>query len=41
MGIDQGGHLNTEQPITAQSGKWFNAIHYGVRKDNGLIDYES
>jgi glycine hydroxymethyltransferase len=23
------------------SGKWFNAIAYGVRKDNGLIDYNS
>jgi glycine hydroxymethyltransferase len=22
------------------SGKWFNAIAYGVRKDNGLIDYD-
>jgi glycine hydroxymethyltransferase len=23
------------------SGKWFNAIAYGVRKDNGIIDYDS
>jgi glycine hydroxymethyltransferase len=23
------------------SGKWFNAFAYGVRKDNGLIDYDS
>jgi glycine hydroxymethyltransferase len=23
------------------SGKWFNAIAYGVKKDNGLIDYDS
>ena len=23
-----------------QSGKWFNAIQYGVRKDDGLIDFE-
>ena len=22
------------------SGKWFNAVHYGVRKDNGTIDFE-
>ena len=39
MGIDQGGHLTHGAP-PAQSGKWFNAIHYGVRKDNGLIDYD-
>ena len=39
MGIDQGGHLTHGAP-PAQSGKWFNAVHYGVRKDNGLIDYD-
>ena len=38
MGIDQGGHL-THGAAPAMSGKWFNAIAYGVRKDNGLIDY--
>ena len=25
----------------AQSGKWFNALHYEVEKSTGLIDYES
>ena len=25
----------------AQSGKWFNALHYEVEKETGLIDYES
>ena len=25
----------------AQSGKWFNAIHYDVDKKTGLIDYEN
>jgi glycine hydroxymethyltransferase len=40
MKIDQGGHL-THGAAPAMSGKWFNAIAYGVRKDNGLIDYDS
>ena len=31
MGIDQGGHL-THGAAPAMSGKWFNAIPYGVRK---------
>jgi len=39
MGIDQGGHL-THGAAPAMSGKWFNAIAYGVKKDNGLIDYD-
>ena len=40
MGIDQGGHLTHGAP-PAQSGKWFNAISYGVMKETGLIDYDS
>ena len=40
MGIDQGGHL-THGAAPAMSGKWFNAVAYGVRKDNGLIDYDA
>ena len=24
-----------------QSGKWFNAVHYDVDKNTGLIDYEN
>ncbi len=39
MGIDQGGHL-THGAAPAQSGKWFNAIAYGVDKTSGLINYD-
>ena len=39
MGIDQGGHLTHGAP-PAQSGKWFNAISYGVDKKSGLLDYQ-
>ncbi len=34
-----GGHL-THGAAPNQSGKWFNAIQYGVRKDDHLIDYD-
>jgi len=40
MSLNSGGHL-THGAKPAQSGKWFNAIHYDVKKDTGLIDYES
>ncbi len=40
MGIDQGGHLTHGAP-PSQSGKWFNAIAYGVDKTTGLIDYDN
>ena len=39
MGIDQGGHLTHGAP-PALSGKWFNAIAYGVDKKSGLLDYD-
>lgn len=39
MSLDAGGHL-THGARPAQSGKWFNAIHYGVRKEDMRIDYE-
>ena len=39
MSLDAGGHL-THGAKPAQSGKWFNAIQYGVRKEDGLIDYD-
>jgi glycine hydroxymethyltransferase len=39
MSIDAGGHL-THGAAPNMSGKWFNAVHYGVRRDNALIDYE-
>ena len=34
-----GGHLTHGAPPN-ESGKWFNAIQYGVKKDTALIDYE-
>ena len=40
MSLNSGGHL-THGAKPAQSGKWFNAIHYDVDKDTGLIDYEA
>jgi len=40
MSLNSGGHL-THGAKPAQSGKWFNALHYEVDKDSGLIDYES
>lgn len=40
MDLSAGGHL-THGATVNQSGKWFNAITYGVRRDNGLIDYDS
>ncbi len=39
MSLDAGGHL-THGAKPNQSGKWFNAIQYGVRKEDNLIDYE-
>jgi glycine hydroxymethyltransferase len=41
MGLDlaSGGHLTHGAP-PAQSGKWFKAIHYGVRPDNHLVDFD-
>ena len=40
MSLNSGGHL-THGAKPAQSGKWFNAIHYEVDKETGLIDYEN
>jgi glycine hydroxymethyltransferase len=39
MSLDAGGHL-THGAKPAQSGKWFNAIQYGVNVDDHLINYE-
>jgi glycine hydroxymethyltransferase len=39
MSLAAGGHL-THGAAPNQSGKWFNAIQYGVRKDNGRIDFD-
>ncbi len=40
MSLNSGGHL-THGAKPAQSGKWFNAVHYDVKKETGLIDYEN
>ncbi len=40
MSLNSGGHL-THGAKPAQSGKWFNAIHYDVNKETGLIDYDN
>ena len=38
MSLAAGGHLTHGAPPN-ESGKWFNAIQYGVKKDTALIDY--
>ncbi|GGI93057.1 serine hydroxymethyltransferase 2 [Shewanella hanedai] len=39
MSLDAGGHL-THGARPAQSGKWFNAIQYGVLQDSCSIDFD-
>ncbi|MPW10660.1 aminotransferase class I/II-fold pyridoxal phosphate-dependent enzyme [Paraburkholderia sp. CNPSo 3155] len=39
MSLDAGGHL-THGARPALSGKWFNAVQYGVSPDTHRIDYE-
>ena len=39
LSLAAGGHL-THGAKPAQSGKWFNAVHYGVREDTHLIDID-
>ena len=39
LSLDAGGHL-THGARPALSGKWFNAIQYGVRPDDHLIDFD-
>ena len=39
MDLASGGHL-THGAAPNQSGKWFNAIQYGVRRQDNLIDYD-
>ena len=39
MSLAAGGHLTHGAP-PHESGKWFNAIQYGVRKDDALIDFD-
>ena len=39
MSLDAGGHL-THGARASLSGKWYNAIQYGVRADDHLIDFD-
>ena len=39
MSLDAGGHL-THGAKPNQSGKWFNAIQYGVKREDNLLDYD-
>jgi glycine hydroxymethyltransferase len=40
MSLDAGGHL-THGARAAMSGKWFNAVQYGVDAETHLIDYDA
>ena len=39
LSLAAGGHL-THGAAPNQSGKWFNAVQYGVRRDNAQIDFD-
>ena len=39
MSLAAGGHLTHGAPPN-ESGKWFNAVQYGVKRDTALIDFE-
>ena len=39
MNLLHGGHLTHGSPVSF-SGRLFNFIHYGVKKETGIIDYE-
>jgi glycine hydroxymethyltransferase len=39
MSLAAGGHLTHGAPPNL-SGKWFHAVQYGVRRDDGLLDYD-
>ncbi len=39
MSLAAGGHLTHGAPPN-ESGKWFNAVQYGVNKDSTLIDFD-
>ncbi|MBR1756082.1 MAG: serine hydroxymethyltransferase [Alphaproteobacteria bacterium] len=40
MSLDAGGHLTHGSKVSL-SGKMFKAVQYGVRQEDGLIDYEA
>lgn len=39
MALPDGGHLTHGWTVSA-TGKWFNAVRYGVRKDTGTVDLD-
>jgi glycine hydroxymethyltransferase len=39
LALSAGGHLTHGAPPNL-SGKWFNAVQYGVRREDGLIDFD-
>ncbi|GAA3397790.1 serine hydroxymethyltransferase [Cryptosporangium minutisporangium] len=39
MGLPHGGHLTHGWNVSA-TGKWFRAVHYGVRKETGRVDLD-
>lgn len=39
MSLDAGGHLTHGSKVSI-SGKWLKAVPYGVKKEDGLIDYD-
>jgi glycine hydroxymethyltransferase len=39
MSLDAGGHL-THGAAPNMSGKWFNAVQYGVRREDGYLNYD-
>jgi glycine hydroxymethyltransferase len=40
MNLAHGGHLTHGSPVSF-SGRFYNFIHYGVKKESGTIDYEN
>ncbi|MDR1122620.1 MAG: serine hydroxymethyltransferase [Endomicrobium sp.] len=39
LSLSHGGHLTHGSPYNI-SGKWFNIVHYSVKKDTGCINYD-
>src|SRR3989440_5491300 len=39
MGLPMGGHLTHGHNVSV-TGKWFRAVHYGVGRDTGRIDFD-
>jgi glycine hydroxymethyltransferase len=39
MSLPMGGHLTHGWSVSA-TGKWFHAVHYGVRRDTGVVDLD-